>query len=137
MALLLALSLALQAHGYRVVHAMHRDNRRLADAIAAAPDEVVVSSVWWAPLIAAPVYGRKQILYAGDPDHPAVPLFFRMRQADVPGYTLIGYDPYDLSSFALQAGYLPVANSAEPASVRLWRARYAVPAAARAGNGDR
>jgi hypothetical protein len=103
---------------------MHVDNRSLAEAIASVPDEVVVSSVWWAPVNGAPGYFDKKIVFAGDPEHPAPPLFTRMKEQGVRTYTLLGYSPHDLGAFALQSGYFLMPESARRAPMGLSFARY-------------
>ncbi len=126
MALLLAVSLVLQVHGFRIIHNMHQENRRLTDAFLQAPDDVIVSAVWWAPLCAAPAYPHKQILYAGEPAFPAIPLFEKMRAARVPGYTLIGFSPWNLSDFSRPYGYFALVDAARPTAQRLYTNRFAL-----------
>ncbi|MCC2672930.1 MAG: hypothetical protein K0Q72_5402 [Armatimonadetes bacterium] len=105
------LSALILGHGLMVVRGMHENNRDLADALEKIPDEVVVCSSWWAPMNAAPAYYRKKLLFAGDPEHPAPPLFQRMARQGVQSYTLVGYGPWDLSNFAAPAGYMPVTGA--------------------------
>ena len=123
-AILAALSLALQLHGADVIHKIHGRNRQLSDMIAAVPDKVIVTAVWWAPLSGARSYMGKKVLYAGDRDHPAPPLFFRMSQNDIPSYTLIGFHPLDLSRFALPFGYVPVEGTTQSAPHELYLNRF-------------
>ncbi|MBV9865336.1 MAG: hypothetical protein JO316_08305 [Abitibacteriaceae bacterium] len=111
MGMLLVMSVALQYHAFKIIDAMHEENHQLSEAIAAAPDKVIVSSVWWAGMNAAPIYMDKQMLYAGDPDHPAPPLFERMRQAGIKNYTLLGFQPYDLANFSGAVGYVPIPDT--------------------------
>lgn len=121
---LLALTVLLQANGYSRFLSMHRWNQQLTRDLLATPERVVITTSWWAPLNAAPAYPHKQLLYAGDPEHPATPLFLRMRMANIPSYLLLGESPKYLSDFSGPLGY-----SADPASVRptaygLWLCRY-------------
>lgn len=123
-AALAVLSLALLVHGARVVHGMHVNNRAMADTISATQDDVVVTTSWWAPMNAAPAYYGKKILYAGDLEHPAPPLFERMRDQGVKSYTLLGFHPRDLWAFSSQVGYLPVPGTDRRTPMGLTMARY-------------
>lgn len=123
-ALLTGMTVWLQFYGFRTIEETHWSNRRLADALEQTPDEVIVSAVWWAPLNAAPAYFRKKILYAGDADHPAGPLFERMRAANVRTYTLLGFSPLNLSDFSRPLGYVPLANTHQPTVFGLHLNRY-------------
>jgi hypothetical protein len=123
-ALLLALSLPLLVHGSQSVYGMHRNNRAMADAIRQCPDDVVVTSVWWSSMNGAPAFFDKKILYAGDSDHPAPPLFERMRAHGVKSYTLVGFSEWDLSAFAGPLGYLPVQGTDRRAPLGLAMGRY-------------
>lgn len=122
--LLLALSLPLLGHGTQTVYGMHQNNRRMADAIRQSPDEVIVTSVWWSGMNGASAFFEKKLLYAGDADHPAPPLFERMKAQGVRSYTLIGYSPWDLSNFSGPLGYLPVQGTDKPAPLGLAMGRY-------------
>lgn len=118
------LSVALQVHGVRIVHEIHVRNRVLSDAIASAPDEIIVSTVWWAAMSGATAYNQKKILYAGDPDHPAGPLFSLMAQRGVRTFTLVAPDPRNLSDMARPLGYIPIRGTVRPASYGLYLNRF-------------
>jgi hypothetical protein len=102
-------------------------NRVLADAIAGSPDDVVISSVWWAATTAAPAYIDKKILYAGSADHPLPPLLERMRAENIHTFTLVGYTPNDLLSFAWEAGFYPVEGTEQRTAHGLFLRRYIRP----------
>lgn len=122
--LLLALSVPLLVHGSQTVYGMHQNNRAMADAIRQCPDEVVVTSVWWSSMNGAPAFFDKKILYSGDAEHPAPPLFQRMRAQGVRSYTLVGFSVWDLSAFAGPVGYLPVQGTDRRAPLGLAMGRY-------------
>lgn len=123
---LLVMSLSLQWHGFTVINNMHEENHQVALAIERAPDKVVVSSIWWAAMNAAPAYMNKQILYAGDPSHPATPLFAQMRAAGIKSYTLVGTAPDELSFFSGPFGYRPIPNTVQATSLNLRLNRYQI-----------
>lgn len=122
------LSVALQIHGARIIHEIHARNRILSDDIASAPDEVIVSAVWWAPMSAATAYNHKQILYAGDEDHPAAPLFSRMAKSGVRTFTVIAADPRNLSDLARPFGYAPIEGTVRQTSQHLFLNRFGLSA---------
>lgn len=121
---LLAGSAAVTVQGARVAHSMHRNSGALARAIEQTPDQVVVTTVWWAATMAAPAYPAKQIVSAEDAAHPAPPLFARMRARGVRAFTLLGFSPDDLVGFAIPQGYVPIRDSQRRAPFNLWTRRY-------------
>jgi len=123
-AVLAAFSLALLVHGSLVVHRMHVNNRAMADTITGALDDVVVSTSWWAPMNGAPSYYDKRVVYAGDPEHPAPPLFQRLKEQGVQSYTLIGFHTRDLWAYSSPVGYMPMPGSDRHVSLGLVSARY-------------
>lgn len=123
-ALLLLLSIGMQYHGFQTVYNMHEYNRRLTEAVADSPDQVIVITRWWAGVSAAPLYYRKWFVYA-DREHPAPPLFARMQQEGIKSYTLIGENPRELSDFSRPFGYVPVPGAAdEVGAYRFYTNRY-------------
>jgi len=122
--LLLVISVPLLAHGTKTVYGMHRNNRAMADVIRNCPDDVVVTSVWWSGMNGASAFFDKKLLYAGDAQHPAPPLFERMRANGVRSYTLIGFSPWDLSTFSGPVGYMPVQGTDRQAPLGLATGRY-------------
>lgn len=125
-AAMIVLSVAMQVRGARVVHAIHVRNRIMTDDIARAPDEVIVSTVWWAPMNAASAYNQKKILYAGDRDHPAPPMLLRLARAHVPTFTLLSPDPDAMTELADLFGYAPIPGAARPTSNNLYLNRFAL-----------
>lgn len=121
---LVALSVAMQIHGARSIHEGHLRNRVLGDAIASAPDDVIVTAVWWAAMNGAPSYNKKKILYAGDAEHPATPLFGRMAASGVRTFTLIAPEPYNLADFAQPFGYFPIEGTIRQTSHSLYLNRF-------------
>lgn len=124
--LLIALSFWLQIHGFRIVERMHERNREIARAIADTPDQVIVGAEWWPALNGAPSYLGKKMLFAGDTEHPALPLLERMRGASVRSFTLISYAPQiPIWTDALRyLGYVPVANATRSVGWGLTMSRY-------------
>jgi hypothetical protein len=103
---------------------MHRSSGQLARAIESAPDEVIVTTVWWATTMAAPAYPAKKIVSAEDAQHPAPQLFARMRAKGVRTFTLLGWTADDLLLFALPEGYVPVRDTQRAAPMQLKTRRY-------------
>jgi hypothetical protein len=128
-AALLVLSVAILIHGMQVVHRMHANTRRLTDAVLRNPDEVIVTTVWWAPLNMAPAYPEKKLVFAGDVEHPAPQLFTRMRAQGVRTFSVLSYNPEDLMAFAIPVGYAPIEGATQELPLRLWTQRYALVAA--------
>lgn len=120
---LTVLSLLVLGHGANVAWNMHNNSRRLTDALRATPDEVIVTTTWWVPMNAAPVYLEKKFVFA-DQEHPAPPLFTRMRAEGVRTFSVLAFDPRHLMDFAIATGYAPVEGTDQPQPFRLWTRRY-------------
>jgi hypothetical protein len=121
---MVALSVAMQMHGARIVHAILVRNHILTQDIAKTPDEVIVSMVWWAPVNAAAIYNQKKILYAGDSEHPAPALMLRLANANVQAFTLLSPNPNDLAGVAGAFYYVPVRGAIRPTSQNLYFNRF-------------
>ena len=124
MGALLLITGALQVAGYRKILDIHRWNEQLAKDILNRPERVVVYTVWWAPMNAAPAYPQKMTVYAGDPTHSATGLFARLRLAGIKDYLLVGFNPGDISRYALPLGYVADPRSARPSTYGLWLCEY-------------
>ena len=122
-ALLLA-SITTTVKGAEVAHGMHQMSGDLARAIEAVPDREIVTSVWWAATSGAPAYPKKQIVSAEDEQHPAPPLFARMRAQGVRTFTVLGRDLNDFIPYAIPEGYVPIRDSQRYAPMHLITRRY-------------
>ena len=114
--LLVALSFAITLHGTRIVYQMHTRNRALADAVAALPNEPILTSVWWMMPNAAPAYPLRRVIFGGDLEHTPNPVLARLRQARIPTFTLVGFaneqgTTNDLLIFAREYGYVPISQT--------------------------
>ena len=125
MALLVIAAVPLQFRGYRLIHATHRLNRALADAVVQTQDPVIVTGVWWIATAAAPVYPERQFLYYGrDPSRTLTPLLERMRVDGVERFTWIGRSPPEIVEQATDAGYVPLVPTLTRTAYDLYRMQY-------------
>ena len=109
----------LQLHGMSLVHGTQQGNHNLAKTIDEDSSPVMITSVWWAPLDAASVYGEKPILFAGDaariygdvPRRVMPAVLESIRRAGIRDFSAIVYGPDDMTAYTSPAHWYPISAS--------------------------